>query len=131
MNVIFWKLSYLSERKIKILWENYGSLIFKSNGNGDLYWTNVETNNLCQIHWIQLLQFYIEISLMQKIEKFFWFLHFPWLFKSICINLKHVNYKCIQILWILFLYFSWLFKFIRIKFKVCKVINVYKFFEFY
>ena len=30
----------------------------------DLYWTNVETNNICLIHWIQLLQFYIEVSLM-------------------------------------------------------------------
>ena len=60
-------------------------------------------NNICPIHWIQLLQFDIEVSLMQKIEKFFFFIPtFPMAFEI------HPY-----------------------QFKACKVINVYKFFEFY
>ena len=52
MNIIFWKLTYLSKTKTKkqkkkkrYYEKNYESLIFKSKGNGDLYWTYVETNN--------------------------------------------------------------------------------------
>ena len=79
--------SIISYKCIQILW-----ILFLHFPWLDLYWTNVETNNICPIHWIQLLQFYIEVSLMQKIEKFFFlFLHFPWLFRFFPINSKHVK----------------------------------------
>ena len=78
--------SVLSYKCIQILW-----ILFLHFPWLDLYWTNVETNNIFPIYWLQLLQFYIEVSLMQKIEIFFWFLHFPWLFRLISINSKHVK----------------------------------------
>ena len=78
--------SIISYKCIQILW-----ILFLHFPWLDLYWTNVETNNICPIHWIRLLQFCVEVSLMLKIEKSFWFLHFPWLFRSIHINSKHVK----------------------------------------
>ena len=48
------------------------SLIFKSKGNGDLYWTNVETSNhITQFIESDFCNFALKLVLCRKLKSFF------------------------------------------------------------